>query len=61
MSAPHTWNTLPPAGGVGGDILIDVGTGPTGLRGLLGDHRVRLFRAQPPGGGQVAEEGAGGL
>ena len=29
MSAPHTWNTLPPAGGLGGDILIDVGTGPT--------------------------------
>lgn len=29
MSAPHTWNTLSPAGGIGGDILIDVGTGPT--------------------------------
>ena len=29
MSVPNTWNKLSLAGGIGGDILIDVGTGPT--------------------------------
>lgn len=29
MSAPNTWNTLSLAGGMGGDILIDIGSGPT--------------------------------
>lgn len=26
---PNTWNTLSLAGGMGGDILIDIGSGPT--------------------------------
>ena len=57
---------LSPAGGIGGDILIDIGSGPTIYQLLSAceafrDHRVRLHRNQPPGGGQVAEEGAGGL